>query len=97
MVILSSDNPRGEEPQAIADDAQAGVEAAGRDIETHQILDRSEAIRFAIGLAQPGDTVVIAGKGHENVQVIRGRSSSFDDREQCRLALDERFGGGDRG
>jgi len=97
VVILTSDNPRGESPQAIADHAQAGIDAAGCDIEMHQILDRGEAIRFAIESAQPGDTVVIAGKGHENVQVIRGRSSSFDDREQCRSALAERLGGGDRG
>ncbi len=97
VVILSSDNPRGEDPQAITDDAQAGIDATGRDIETHQILDRGEAIRFAIGLAQPGDTVVIAGKGHENVQVIGDRFSPFDDREQCRLALEPRFGSGDRG
>lgn len=97
VVILSSDNPRGENPQVIADHAQAGIDAAGRDIETHQILDRAEAIRFAIGLAQPGDTVVIAGKGHETVQLIGGRTSSFDDREQCRSALEKRFDGGDRG
>jgi UDP-N-acetylmuramoyl-L-alanyl-D-glutamate--2,6-diaminopimelate ligase len=97
VVILSSDNPRGEDPQAIADDTQAGIDAAGRDIEMHQIPDRGEAIRFAIGLAQPGDTVVIAGKGHENVQVIGDRSSSFDDREHCRSSLEQRFGGGDRG
>jgi UDP-N-acetylmuramoyl-L-alanyl-D-glutamate--2,6-diaminopimelate ligase len=100
VVILSSDNPRGENPQTIADDAQHGIDAvrrsAGRSIECHQILDRGEAIRFAVSLAQPGDAVVIAGKGHENVQVIGDRSPAFDDREQCRAALAERFGGGDR-
>jgi len=97
VVILSSDNPRGEDPHAIADHTQRGIDAAGADIEMHRILDRGEAIRFAIELARPGDTVVIAGKGHENVQIIRGRSFSFDDREQCRSALERRFGGGDRG
>jgi UDP-N-acetylmuramoyl-L-alanyl-D-glutamate--2,6-diaminopimelate ligase len=97
VVILSSDNARGEDPQAIADDVQAGIDATGRDIETHQIPDRGEAIRFAISLAQPGDTVVIAGKGHESFQVIGDRRSSFDDREQCRSALEQRFGSADRG
>jgi UDP-N-acetylmuramoyl-L-alanyl-D-glutamate--2,6-diaminopimelate ligase len=102
VVILSSDNPRGEDPQAIADQAQAGIDAAcrsmkDREIECHQILDRGEAIRFAIGLAQPGDMVVIAGKGHEDVQVIGNRSCPFDDREHCRSALGERFGGQGRG
>jgi UDP-N-acetylmuramoyl-L-alanyl-D-glutamate--2,6-diaminopimelate ligase len=100
VVILSSDNPRAEDPEAIADDAQVGVERAcrlsKRPIQFHRILDRREAIRFAIAQAQPGDAVVIAGKGHENFQIIGNRRLPFDDRDECRAALEERFPGGDR-
>ncbi len=100
IVVLSSDNPRREDPEIIADGAQEGIDAArksaGDNLEVHRILDRREAIRFAIGLAQPGDAVVIAGKGHESTQIIKSRSLPFDDREEARAALGERFGGGAR-
>ena len=63
-VILTSDNPRSEEPQAIIDEMMAGVEPADRN-RVLSICDRHEAIRAACLMAQPGDVVLIAGKGHE--------------------------------
>jgi len=95
VVILSSDNPRTEDPERIADDAEAGVRRAqGRapgTIEYHRCLDRRAAITMAIDLARAGDAVVIAGKGHEDTQTIGGLAHPFDDRDICRVALGERL------
>lgn len=79
-VILTSDNPRFEEPQAILDDMYAGVpqEARGKVL---CILDRREAIRTACRLAGKGDLVLVAGKGHEDYQEIKGVKHHFDDKE----------------
>jgi UDP-N-acetylmuramoyl-L-alanyl-D-glutamate--2,6-diaminopimelate ligase len=88
-VYLTSDNPRDEDPlrilDAIAEGAAAVPGAAGR---CRRIVDREEAIRRALGEAGPGDLVVIAGKGHEAVQISGGRTRPFDDREIARRALD---------
>lgn len=87
-VILTSDNPRFEEPEDILHDMEAGVadnEEARR--KTLSIVDRREAIRAAISLAQRGDVVLIAGKGHEDYQEIKGVKHHFDDREVVREAL----------
>ncbi|WP_017731844.1 UDP-N-acetylmuramoyl-L-alanyl-D-glutamate--2,6-diaminopimelate ligase [Nafulsella turpanensis] len=79
-VILTSDNPRNEEPEAILSDMQAGVSASlMRKVLT--IADRKEAIRTACMLAQPGDIVLVAGKGHETYQEIKGVKYPFDDRQ----------------
>lgn len=82
-VILTSDNPRSEVPEEIIRDMQAGVKAedAGK---TEAITDRREAIRHAIALAEPGDIVLVAGKGHENYQEIKGVKYHFDDKEVVR-------------
>jgi UDP-N-acetylmuramoyl-L-alanyl-D-glutamate--2,6-diaminopimelate ligase len=78
--LVTSDNPRSEDPAAIAADVVDGL-----DLEVE--LDRGRAINRAIELAQPGDVVVIAGKGHEQGQEIAGRKLPFDDREVAREAL----------
>ena len=79
-VILTSDNPRSEEPQQIIDDMKKGLDPVTvRKAVT--ILDRAEAIRTACMLAQPGDIILVAGKGHEKYQEIKGVKSPFDDME----------------
>lgn len=79
-VILTSDNPRSEEPEAILADMQAGVKEEYK-AKVLSIIDRREAIRTALMLASKGDIVLIAGKGHENYQEIKGVKHHFDDKE----------------
>ena len=81
-VVVTSDNPRTEDPQAIIDEIVAGI-PAGRSYET--ILDRRDAILAALRLGKAGDIILIAGKGHETTQEFANRSIPFDDREQVRL------------
>ncbi len=79
-VIITSDNPRFEEPQDIIDDMLAGLDK--EDIrKSLSIIDRKEAIRTACMLAQAGDVILVAGKGHENYQEIKGVKHHFDDKE----------------
>ena len=83
-VLLTSDNPRGEDPLAIIDEVRAGMAApTSCTVEP----DRATAIALAVGEAGPGDVVLIAGKGHEAVQVVGDRTLPFDDREVARTAL----------
>lgn len=83
-VLLTSDNPRGEDPLAIIEAIQAGMpDRAHTTVEP----DRATAIALAIGEAGPGDVVLIAGKGHEAVQVVGDRALPFDDRDVARTAL----------
>jgi UDP-N-acetylmuramoyl-L-alanyl-D-glutamate--2,6-diaminopimelate ligase len=82
VVVVTSDNPRGEEPLAIIEDILQG---SGTDVEVDP--DRRSAIGRAIELAEPGDVVVIAGKGHEQGQEVAGETLPFDDREVAREAL----------
>ena len=77
VVVVTSDNPRSESPQAIIDDIVAGMGSGREDV--HVIVDRREAIERAIGMARPGDAVVIAGKGHESTQTIGDTVVDFDD------------------
>ena len=79
-LILTSDNPRNEEPQAIIDDMLKGVDAA-KKMSVVSIVNRKEAIRTAVMLAQPGDIILIAGKGHEIWQEINGVKHPFDDKK----------------
>lgn len=85
LVVLTSDNPRTEDPEAILADVEVGLRRAGRRYQ--KFVDRREAIRAAIGMAGDGDLVLIAGKGHENYQIINGEAHHFDDREEARAAL----------
>jgi UDP-N-acetylmuramoyl-L-alanyl-D-glutamate--2,6-diaminopimelate ligase len=85
LTILTSDNPRREAPERILDDAEVGLRAVGKPY--RRILDRRQAIAFAIQTAQPGDVVVIAGKGHETYQILNHLTIHFDDREEARQAL----------
>lgn len=79
-VILTSDNPRSEEPDAILNDMESGLSFAHKR-KTLRIADRKEAIKTACSLAQPDDVLLIAGKGHENYQEIKGVKHHFDDKE----------------
>ena len=80
IAIATSDNPRSEDPEAILAEVEVGLAASGAT-KYLKVSDRREAIHTAIDLANPGTIVVIAGKGHERVQVIGNRSIPFDDRE----------------
>jgi len=78
-VILTSDNPRNEEPDAILDEMSKGVPAIHYK-KTLRITDRKEAIKTAVSMAQSGDIILVAGKGHENYQEIKGVKHPFDDK-----------------
>jgi UDP-N-acetylmuramoyl-L-alanyl-D-glutamate--2,6-diaminopimelate ligase len=84
QVILTSDNPRGEDPLAILREIEAGVSGAAN---VRTIPDRAEAIAAAIDAAAPRDALLIAGKGHETYQILGSRTLPFDDREVARAAL----------
>jgi UDP-N-acetylmuramoyl-L-alanyl-D-glutamate--2,6-diaminopimelate ligase len=85
-VILTSDNPRTENPEMILNDMEAGITPDLRR-KTLRIADRREAIRTAVMLAEKGDVILIAGKGHETYQEVMGVKHHFDDREELRNAL----------
>lgn len=78
QVILTSDNPRSEDPQQIIAEMESGLDAIGA-AKTLSVIDRQQAIKTAILLAQPGDIILIAGKGHETYQEINGVRTAFDD------------------
>jgi UDP-N-acetylmuramoyl-L-alanyl-D-glutamate--2,6-diaminopimelate ligase len=88
IVVLTSDNPRSEDPLLIINDAIVGVQRT----ETKCLVeaDRERAIEIALDQARPGDIVVLAGKGHERVQILRDRTVPFDDREMARRRLRDR-------
>ena len=85
-VIITSDNPRFEEPQDIINDMLAGLTPQQMK-KVVSIVDRREAIKTACMLAQKGDVILIAGKGHEDYQDVKGVKHHFDDREECRKAF----------
>ncbi len=93
-MVVTDDNPRDEDPAVIraavvagAKDRAAGV-AAARRAEIVEIGDRREAIDFAVAWAQPGDVVLVAGKGHEPGQTSHGVTRPFDDRDELGAALE---------
>ena len=93
LIVITSDNPRSEEPNRIIEEIQRGITAdtrkdAGQRLLT--IVDRGAAIAKAIELARPGDLVLVAGKGHEKYQVIGDRVLPFDDVAVAREALERR-------
>ncbi|MCF0201728.1 MAG: UDP-N-acetylmuramoyl-L-alanyl-D-glutamate--2,6-diaminopimelate ligase [Bacteroidaceae bacterium] len=85
-VIITSDNPRNEEPQAIIDDMLAGLNSQQMK-KVIAIVDRREAIKTACMMAQKGDVIVIAGKGHEDYQIVKGVKHHFDDKEEVRAFI----------
>jgi len=84
MAIVTDDNPRSEDPAAIRAAALAGMAPGAREIG-----DRALAIRTAVAELRPGDLLLIAGKGHERGQTLRGVTHPFDDAEVARAALAE--------
>lgn len=90
LLILTSDNPRNEDPETIISDMRAGL----NDVEMRRTLcitDRREAIRTAIRMAKPGEVVLVAGKGHEPYQEVQGVRHHFDDREEVQKELQSRI------
>ncbi len=96
LVIVTSDNPRSEEPERIIEDIMRGIQPAAERARAAgprrhlKIVERRQAIERAITLAEPGDMVLIAGKGHERTQIIGERTLPFDDAAVAREALDRR-------
>lgn len=88
QVILTSDNPRYEEPQAIINDMADGLNSAQMK-KTLCIVDREQAIKTACTLAKEGDVILIAGKGHEDYQDVKGVKHHFDDREIVKSIFEE--------
>jgi UDP-N-acetylmuramoyl-L-alanyl-D-glutamate--2,6-diaminopimelate ligase len=89
IAVVTSDNPRTEDPQRILEDILTGIP---ENIQPMVIGDRASAIRTAILQAQPGDGILLAGKGHEDYQILGTEKIHFDDREHARDALAERLG-----
>lgn len=99
LAVVTSDNPRSENPQAIIEDVRRGLEsvypqelardeAAGSDVKGYMVIaDRREAINFAASLIGPRDILLVAGKGHEDYQIIGQNKFHFDDREELRRAM----------
>ncbi len=85
FVVLTSDNPRSEDPLAVINDAVVGLQKTGVKYSVEP--DRRKAIELAVNEAGPGDIVLLAGKGHEKVQLTRDGSPPFDDAEVAREAL----------
>ena len=84
MVLLTSDNPRFEKPEAILDDMKKGLDPTMKSL---IITDRREAIKTAVALSRPGDIILVAGKGHENYQTVEGVNHHFDDKEELKKAF----------
>ena len=91
VVVVTSDNPRTEDPVRIIEEIKRGIPAAShRGAATFAIVDRKEAIQFAVRKAEPGDLVLLAGKGHEQSQTIGGQELPFDEAAIARDALERR-------
>lgn len=98
LVVVTDDNPRGEDPAVIRAAVRAGAEgAAGPGTRVEEIGDRGAAIAAAVDWARPGDVVVIAGKGHETGQDVAGTVHPFDDRVRAAEEIDRRLGGAGSG
>jgi UDP-N-acetylmuramoyl-L-alanyl-D-glutamate--2,6-diaminopimelate ligase len=85
LVILTSDNPRTEDPLRIINDVVVGLQKVNANYRIEP--DRETALEMAIDEAKPGDIILLAGKGHENTQILRDRTFEFDDREKARAIL----------
>ena len=78
LLVLTSDNPRSEDPQQILNEMEDGIQESERS-KVIQVLDRKQAIRIAVKMAKPNDIILVAGKGHEKYQEIKGIRTEFDD------------------
>ena len=87
IAVVTSDNPRSEEPNSILKEIEVGVKPITDKYE--MIVDRKEAIKRAIEIAEKGDSVIIAGKGHENYQILGDKTIHFDDAEVAKEILGE--------
>jgi UDP-N-acetylmuramoyl-L-alanyl-D-glutamate--2,6-diaminopimelate ligase len=87
VAVLTNDNPRSEDPHAILSALKGGAARAGGSATVEVVPDRKAAIDKAVGLAEPGDVVVVAGKGHEQGQEVAGEVHPFDDRTVLRAAI----------
>ena len=85
-VIITSDNPRFEEPQDIINDMLAGI-SSDQTNRVISITDRRDAIKTAALMAKPSDVILIAGKGHEDYQIVKGVKHHFDDKEEISRAF----------
>jgi UDP-N-acetylmuramoyl-L-alanyl-D-glutamate--2,6-diaminopimelate ligase len=85
MIVLTADNPRNENPEQIIDQIVKGMDHAPH----HRILDRHDAIEFAIQQAQPGDIVMLVGKGHETIQTLKNKTIHFNDVEEAEKILEK--------
>jgi len=83
-IVVTSDNPRSEDPELIIADIEKGLAGATADKEIHKVTDRREAINLALTKAEPNDVILIAGKGHENYQILKNETIHFDDCEVVR-------------
>ena len=88
-LVLTSDNPRTEDPQSILDDMVKGLDKDKLE-DTIVIVDRRQAIKTACKLAKSGDIVLVAGKGHENYQIVGKEKHHFDDKEEVIAALNSK-------
>jgi UDP-N-acetylmuramoyl-L-alanyl-D-glutamate--2,6-diaminopimelate ligase len=88
LTILANDNPKQEDPLKIISDIVVGLQKTNGKYMIEP--DREKAIALALDQARPGDIVLLAGKGHENYQILADRTLEFDDREEARRALHER-------
>ena len=85
IAIFTSDNPRSEDPEAILKEMTSSISL---DLKTKVLTDRRAAIAHAVSLAQPGDVVIVLGKGHEKGQEIKGEKLPFSDQEELRRAIE---------
>ncbi|MHB9145176.1 MAG: UDP-N-acetylmuramoyl-L-alanyl-D-glutamate--2,6-diaminopimelate ligase [Symbiobacteriia bacterium] len=91
LALITSDNPRSEEPAGIVREVEAGLTGLPRHAPYETLVDRTAAIERAVEVAEPGDVVVIAGKGHETYQIFHDRTIHFDDREVAAAAVRRRM------
>lgn len=90
IVILTTDNPRSEDPEVIFRDMKQGIDPARHSCQIQEIYDRREAIEKMVSLAEPGDVLLVLGKGHEDYQILGDRKVPFDDRQVVAEALEKR-------
>ena len=92
-VIVTSDNPRDEEPEAILDEIERGIAGGSANSHYRRVSDRSDAIKLGVSMLKPGDILLVAGKGHERYQEIAGKKYFFSDQEQIKKYMQQHCSG----